>query len=489
MYAVVRGPDRFVVMGSYRCIHILDDGTTNIYTTAYQYPFSIYYDGTYYWVAANHGTQILRSPDAVTWTLITLPGASATVISVGGEGSKILVGRNIGYYTFSSDGGASWATYRLGFDAHWVSDVNLNKYILANFDEVFTSPTAGVSDWTIATNSDFAVSAVSGAKFGKNGNVIVHSEGGLPNTNVYKLSADNGATFGLATTTAFPCTINRDCIFDGTRFLLTGSNGDIVYLGPDGLGGAVLTNVGVGIQSIAFGNISIKGIYPKKDGIWRRAREVYIAQSNTGILGTIYQTVIMPDGKEWMAESLRYAPLGRYFYDDPLYFTAYGKYYSFAERDAIKAILPDGWRIPTEEEWLDMIAIPGVSGNSLSFPGDYYWRVDNGTNETGFSALAGGLYQFGSWQNWAGHPSQPSEFIAWCDGMWSVDPTKYVCAVIAEGNAFPYARNPGINSYNTGGGKIFNIRLVRDPGPSSGRVWRKANRVFIADAGAWREVL
>jgi hypothetical protein len=278
MYSVVRGPDRFVVVGSYRCIHILDNGAVDIYTTTYQYPFSIYYDGTYYWVAANHTTQILRSPDAITWTLVTLPGASAAVVSVGGEGLKIIVGRNSGYYSFSEDAGASWATLRYDVNAKWTVDVNNGQYIMSAFNSVVTSPTALTGTWTVGLNSAFAPMIIPSLRFGKNGGILIHSGSGSLGLHGYKRSLDNGVTFDLNPTTSFSCTLNRGCVFDGERFLLTGSTGDILYLDSTGLNGDLLANVGFDIYSIAFVDNGIQGIYPEKDGVWRHANEVHVAQ-------------------------------------------------------------------------------------------------------------------------------------------------------------------------------------------------------------------
>ena len=253
MYTVVCGPDRFVVFGGFRCIHILDSGALDIYTTTYEFPFSAYYDGTYYWVAANHTTQILRSPDAIAWTLVALPGVSAAVVSVGGEGSKLLVGRDFGYYSFSEDGGITWTTLRLGANAKWVADVNLGEYIISGFDRVETSPTALFGSWTVASNSIFTAPPRSGTRFGKNGSLIVHSGGGRDYSSDCHRSADNGLSFTLLT--AFPGTstgINGDCLFDGERFILTGSLGEIVQLDNEGYEATILANVGVSVQGIAY---------------------------------------------------------------------------------------------------------------------------------------------------------------------------------------------------------------------------------------------
>lgn len=48
---------------------------------------------------------------------------------------------------------------------------------------------------------------------------------------------------------------------------------------------------------------------------------------------------------------------------------------------------PAGWHVPTNEEWLTLIDYVGSDGTKLKEAGTDHWDTDNGTNETGFTAL------------------------------------------------------------------------------------------------------
>ncbi len=60
----------------------------------------------------------------------------------------------------------------------------------------------------------------------------------------------------------------------------------------------------------------------------------------------------------------------------------------------VQGICPDGWHIPSSEEWFTMINYLGgknVAGGKLKEPGTAHWTLNEGaTNESGFTALPGG---------------------------------------------------------------------------------------------------
>ena len=88
----------------------------------------------------------------------------------------------------------------------------------------------------------------------------------------------------------------------------------------------------------------------------------------------------------------------------------YGALYNFA---AASAACPPGWRLPTDEEWMEMertIGIPAVElgkqgargeNQGAALKADYGWP-DNGTNVSGFSALPAGYC-------WPGNYSEDAE--------------------------------------------------------------------------------
>ncbi|MDP2338459.1 MAG: fibrobacter succinogenes major paralogous domain-containing protein [Bacteroidota bacterium] len=124
----------------------------------------------------------------------------------------------------------------------------------------------------------------------------------------------------------------------------------------------------------------------------------------------------------WMAENLAYLPYlcapdaqcGIYVYDyqgtgsASVNYSTYGCLYNW--ETALK-ICPEGWHLPSDEEWmnlelflgmkfedLDRTDIRGIGvnvGGKLKETGSLHWIDPNtgATNETGFSALPGGCFE------------------------------------------------------------------------------------------------
>lgn len=101
----------------------------------------------------------------------------------------------------------------------------------------------------------------------------------------------------------------------------------------------------------------------------------------------------------WMAENLRYD-----FSDSWMYDGIYGRMYS--PEAAIEAC-PDGWHLPSDEEWMELEIHLGMytgvnkrgyrgtdEGAKLKEKGTTHWLRANyyATNESGFTALPGGIY-------------------------------------------------------------------------------------------------
>lgn len=137
----------------------------------------------------------------------------------------------------------------------------------------------------------------------------------------------------------------------------------------------------------------------------------------TDIDGNVYHTVTIGT-QVWMAENLATT---RYRNGDPIYNVtdstlwssqktgAYCRYNSFRDPSTIndklynwyavtdsRNIAPEGWHIPSDEEWNTLINYLGgmnTAGSKLKQKGTYFWLSPNSdaTNESGFSAKAGGM--------------------------------------------------------------------------------------------------
>jgi len=136
----------------------------------------------------------------------------------------------------------------------------------------------------------------------------------------------------------------------------------------------------------------------------------------TDIDGNTYATVVI-GAQEWMAENLRTATYANgdpipnvtddsewstlstgawaIFGNDCDFEIPYGHLYNWFAVDDDRNICPAGWHVATEEEYGEMKDLYGglLAGGPMKSAGDLYWLDPNigGTNESGFSALPGGL--------------------------------------------------------------------------------------------------
>jgi uncharacterized protein (TIGR02145 family) len=103
----------------------------------------------------------------------------------------------------------------------------------------------------------------------------------------------------------------------------------------------------------------------------------------------------------WMAENLKYLPAAFSNHDilsntEPLYYhNNYSKYGVLYNWPAAMEACPQGWHLPSHDEWNDLINYLGgatVAGGKMKEEGFEYWDEPNegATNESGFKALPGG---------------------------------------------------------------------------------------------------
>ncbi|MDR2583746.1 MAG: hypothetical protein LBC75_09725 [Fibromonadaceae bacterium] len=132
-----------------------------------------------------------------------------------------------------------------------------------------------------------------------------------------------------------------------------------------------------------------------------------------------YNKVVMPDGKTWMAENMNcvvagsrcYGEGGREIsYDKNGYHTTtlsnaeikancakYGRLYDW---EAAMKVCPNGWHLPSYDEWTTLINYVGgedIAGKKLKTKDGWSYNLDGkiiygkGTDDYGFSALPGGF--------------------------------------------------------------------------------------------------
>jgi len=142
--------------------------------------------------------------------------------------------------------------------------------------------------------------------------------------------------------------------------------------------------------------------------------------------GKTYKTVKIGT-QIWMAENLNYAgpngDIGRYYDNDPANGEKYGRLYTWEE--AMK-VCPEGWRLPSREEWRTLVGFAGGIGHPFLIAGKKLkaksgWNKNgNGTDDYGFSALPGGFgylddsfYEVGDRGNWWSSESFSNDAYYW----------------------------------------------------------------------------
>ncbi len=179
----------------------------------------------------------------------------------------------------------------------------------------------------------------------------------------------------------------------------------------------------------------------KKDDDFNNEIEVEIQTITDDRDGNVYN-IIEIDDKVWMAENLKYLPYvidpGRksstipycYVYDyngtdvskakSSSNYRNYGVLYNWV---AAQEACPDGWHLPSDEEWHNLIDYLGgekVAGGKLRESSTEYWHSSytNVTNETGFSALPGGFFQEGEFRSAGGYGYWWSSIEANANSAW-----------------------------------------------------------------------
>jgi uncharacterized protein (TIGR02145 family) len=201
--------------------------------------------------------------------------------------------------------------------------------------------------------------------------------------------------------------------------------------------------------------------------------------SVTDIDGNIYKTIQI-DNQTWMAENLRttkfnngsnitftdveefnydYAPRYGWYNNDLSFKDVYGALYNWYTVDPAiretKNICPAGWHVPDDTEWNHLASSLGgakTAAIKLKEISTTHWEIHetNTTNESGFTALPGGMYN-----------SSNDEFFNYrLMGFWW-------CTTIDKGLSLPYYYSlsndsPEINKTLENKASGLSVRCVKD---------------------------
>ena len=178
----------------------------------------------------------------------------------------------------------------------------------------------------------------------------------------------------------------------------------------------------------------------------------------TDTAGQVYRTVQIGD-QVWMAENLNTSVSGSsYYMNDPSHAAAYGRLYS--QSAAMQACM-SGWRLPSDQDWMQLEGYLGMSqselsrdwsqteqrgtnqGGRLKETGTARWFSPNSgaTNDTGFGAQPGGFRGYGGGYGGLGEDGR----------YWSTSASRYFRADRAN-----------LNRYLGGPEYRFSVRCIRN---------------------------
>jgi uncharacterized protein (TIGR02145 family) len=113
--------------------------------------------------------------------------------------------------------------------------------------------------------------------------------------------------------------------------------------------------------------------------------------------------------EEWKKADENGQPAWCYYDNDPANGEKYGKLYNWYAVNDPRGLAPEGWKIPSDEDWTRLTDFLGgyrIAGTKMKSTGG--WKENgNGTNESGFSGLPGGrrkkvgtFYNIGEHGDW-----------------------------------------------------------------------------------------
>lgn len=115
---------------------------------------------------------------------------------------------------------------------------------------------------------------------------------------------------------------------------------------------------------------------------------------------------LIPEAKtnsEWKAASRNGTPAWCYYDYNPTYEEGYGKLYNWYAVNDPRGLAPEGWHVPSENDWKQLVQFLGHNYNSRvdfsevgpKLKAGRDWKKGKTNNSSGFSALPGG-------RNWNG---------------------------------------------------------------------------------------
>ena len=107
--------------------------------------------------------------------------------------------------------------------------------------------------------------------------------------------------------------------------------------------------------------------------------------------GTIASVKKMADGKEWTTANLNVTTPSSSCYDNAeSNCRRYGRLYAWESAQRVCQSLGDGWRLPTDDEWMQLARHYGGTGNDSPEKGKAAYTALLSGGTSGFNAVLGG---------------------------------------------------------------------------------------------------
>lgn len=109
------------------------------------------------------------------------------------------------------------------------------------------------------------------------------------------------------------------------------------------------------------------------------------------------------NNREWSYASKNRIPAWCYLNNDSIYNNTCGKLYNWYAIADPRSIFPVGWKIPTLEDWNEMITTLGGKKASAKKMTNKKWMGEWGNNESGFNAFPAGMRTMDTFVLYGGH--------------------------------------------------------------------------------------